>query len=59
MTIIVFTQQYWIFKAFDRVSHGLLVGKLLRLEIDPGIVQWIKDFFVQQITKSGYRRNYF
>jgi len=31
-------------KAFDRVSHGLLVGKLLRSGIDPGIVRWIKDF---------------
>lgn len=26
-------------KAFDRVSHGLLVGKLLRSGIDLGIVR--------------------
>jgi len=31
-------------KAFDRVSHGLLAGKLLRSGIDPGIVRWIKIF---------------
>jgi len=31
-------------KAFNRVSHGLLVGKLFRSGIDPGIVRWIKDF---------------
>lgn len=32
-------------KAFDSVSHDLLIFKLSKLNIDPTIFEWIKDFF--------------
>jgi len=49
---VVHTAVLYFSKAFDRVSHGLLAGKLLRSGIDPGIVRWIKDFLSNRLQKG-------
>jgi len=49
---VVHTAVLYFSKAFDRVSHGLLAGKLLRSGIDPGIVRWIKDFLSNRLQRG-------
>jgi hypothetical protein len=35
-------------KAFDKVSHGLLITKLLKLDVDPSLVKWIASFLTNR-----------
>jgi len=43
-------------KAFDKVSHALLIGKLLGVGVDPSVVFWIQNFLTdryQQVFIEG------
>lgn len=38
-------------KAFDKVSHGLLIDKLIKSNINPYMVNWIRDFLSNRLQR--------